>query len=75
MWCEVFRMGPWREEIEKATDNVKRKGWDKWMRKEWHRAVARGRWGGAAQRGGQPLWPEACHGQRTDRSMSSASVA
>ena len=30
-----------REEIEKAIENVKRTAWEKWFRKEWHRAGAR----------------------------------
>ena len=34
----------WREEIERAIDNVTRNEWDKWMRKEWHKATARRRW-------------------------------
>ena len=33
-----------REEIERPIDNVRRTNWDKWMRKEWHRAGARNRW-------------------------------
>ena len=31
----------WAEEIERAIDNVKRTGWDKQFRREWHRAAWR----------------------------------
>ena len=34
----------WRGEIEHAIDNVKRTKFDKWMRREWHKATARDRW-------------------------------
>ena len=35
---------PWQDEIEHAIDNVKRTESDRWMRREWHKASARGRW-------------------------------
>jgi len=34
----------WRDEIERAVDNVKRTEWDKWMRREWHKADSRRQW-------------------------------
>ena len=34
----------WWDEIEHAIDNVKRTKFDKWMRREWHKAAARERW-------------------------------
>ncbi|MFC1805385.1 hypothetical protein ACFL09_00195 [Planctomycetota bacterium] len=34
----------WKDEIERAIDNVKRTKLDKWMRKAWHKAGARERW-------------------------------
>ena len=34
----------WAEEIERAIDNVKRTEFDKWMRKEWHKAGSRREW-------------------------------
>lgn len=30
----------YRQEIERAVDNAKRSAWDKWFRREWHRAGA-----------------------------------
>ena len=30
----------WRDEIERAIDNVKRAAVDKWYRKQWHRTAA-----------------------------------
>ena len=30
----------WRDEIERAIDNVKRTATDKWYRKQWHRTAA-----------------------------------
>ena len=30
----------WRDEVERAIDNVKRTAVDKWYRKEWHRTAA-----------------------------------
>ncbi len=33
-----------RDEIERAIKNVKRSGWDKWFRREWHRAGAMRKW-------------------------------
>lgn len=34
-----------RDEIERAIRNVKRTAWDKWFRREWHRAAAQRRRG------------------------------
>ncbi|MFC1806272.1 hypothetical protein ACFL09_04745 [Planctomycetota bacterium] len=34
----------WAHEIEHAIDNVKRTRFDKWMRREWHKAAARDHW-------------------------------
>lgn len=34
----------WAGEIEHAIDNVKRTKFDRWMRKEWHKADARSHW-------------------------------
>jgi hypothetical protein len=38
----------WREEqraeIERAIKNVKRSDWDKWFRRQWHRAGAMRKW-------------------------------
>lgn len=30
----------WKDEIERAINNVKRSAWDKWFRREWYRATA-----------------------------------
>ena len=30
----------YRQETERAVDNIKRTAWDKWFRREWHRAAA-----------------------------------
>jgi len=34
----------WADEIERAIDSIKRTKFDKWMRREWHKAAARERW-------------------------------
>jgi hypothetical protein len=33
-----------RAEIERAISSVKRSDWDKWFRREWHRAAAMRKW-------------------------------
>jgi hypothetical protein len=33
-------LGQHRDEIERATRNPKRSTWDKWFRREWHRATS-----------------------------------
>ena len=33
----------WQDEIEHAIDNIKRTKFDRWMRREWHKAAVRGR--------------------------------
>lgn len=38
----------------KAIANARRTAWDKWMRKEWHKAAARERWTEALHR--QARW-------------------
>jgi len=47
-------MAAWAEEIERAIDNVTRTQWDKWMRREWHKAESRRQW--SADR--QAKWEE-----------------
>jgi hypothetical protein len=39
MWLEQQRA-----EIERAIKNVKRSHWDKWFRKQWHKAGAMRKW-------------------------------
>ena len=34
----------WRDEIERAIANAKRSKLDKWFRRQWYKAEARGRW-------------------------------
>ncbi len=36
----AFSDSGWRDEIERAIDNVKRTAVDKWYRKQWHRTAA-----------------------------------
>jgi len=48
----AFLQAAYREEIERAIDNVKRTAWDKWFRRQWYRARARrrGRWNSSHRR-------------------------
>ena len=41
---ELSARTAWAEEIERAVDNVKRSGWDKQFRREWHKAASRREW-------------------------------
>jgi len=34
----------YRDEIERAIDNLKRSALDRWFRREWHKAAARNKW-------------------------------
>ena len=52
----------WADEIEHAIDNVKRTGFDKWMRREWHKAGARERW----SEGRKAKWTDWKERQRCD---------
>jgi hypothetical protein len=42
--AEQTARAAWAEEIERAVENVKRTEWDKWMRREWHKAASRRQW-------------------------------
>jgi hypothetical protein len=41
---EVVDVMSCKEEIERAVRNAKRAELDRWMRREWYKAAARGRW-------------------------------
>ena len=44
MDVEEHDVAVWKDDVERAIDNVKRTKVDTWMRKEWHKAGARDHW-------------------------------
>ena len=52
----------WREETERAIDNVKRTKLDKWMRREWHKAAARDHWSEGRKVKWVEWWSKLCDG-------------
>lgn len=66
MDAERCAIGPvtaaWKDEIERAIDNVKRTNLGRWIRREWHRAGARDHWSEGRKAEWVGWWSRRCDG-------------
>ena len=65
-YAEQAARAAWAEEIERAIDNVKRTEWDKWMRREWHKADSRRQWSAGRQARWEEWRERSAHGATRD---------